>query len=97
MHGHPSGPGPWTTPVDHPYFFEDEFYSRSKRVLRTLYGRICVNKLLPGLWAPRTGEGGGGYRVGRREKWPENVGRREKMKCCGCRKISMRRYYYGFF
>ena len=41
--------------------------------------------------------GKGGYRVGRREKWPENVGRREKMKCYGCRKISMRRYYYGFF
>ena len=40
-------------PCGPPLIFEDEFYSRSERVLRTLNGRICVNKLLPGLWAPR--------------------------------------------
>ena len=33
----------------------------------------------------------GRYTIGRREKWPENVGRREKMKGCGSRKKSMGR------
>ena len=47
---HPSGPSPWTpspwtTPCGPPLIIEDEFYWRSKRVLRTLNGRICVDKL----------------------------------------------------
>ena len=39
----------WTTPN-----FEDEFYERSKLILRTLNGRNCVNKLyfLSGFWSP---------------------------------------------
>ena len=38
-------PSPWTTPCGPPLIIEDEFYWRSKRVLRTLNGRICVDKL----------------------------------------------------
>ena len=35
---------------------------------------------------------GGRYRsIGKKEKWPEKVGRREKVKCCGSREISMSR------
>ena len=39
----------WTTPN-----FEDEFYERSKLILRTLNGQNCVNKLyfLSGFWSP---------------------------------------------
>ena len=33
----------------------------------------------------------GRYAIGRGEKWPENIGRREKMKGCGSREKSMRR------
>ena len=41
----PWTPRPWTIPCGPPLIIENEFYWRSKRVLRTLNGRICVDKL----------------------------------------------------
>ena len=42
----------WTTPN-----FKDEFFERSKLILRTLNGRNCVNKwyFLSGFWSPHIG------------------------------------------
>ena len=46
VHGPPQWtPSQWITPCGPPLIIEDEFYWRSKRVLRTLNGRICVDKL----------------------------------------------------
>lgn len=53
VYGPHCGPSPWTT-LWTTTNFEDEFYERSKLILRTLNGRNCVNKLyfLSGFWSP---------------------------------------------
>ena len=43
VHGPLRGPGPWTTPVDHPLIFVDECCQRSKQILGTLIDETVVS------------------------------------------------------